>query len=169
MGLRHPSVLIGCIVLAIALAASAQQPAQPQTSQTPPGPPVIKSQARVVLLDSVVTDKKGNYIRDLTAKDFKVWEDNKEQQITSFSRADDPTAPDYSEKKYMVLFFDTSVRDFLRKPKSLSMQTSPPTAKSPSSISAARSASRKTSPPMRHASRRQSKISAAHLRYQCRG
>lgn len=113
MGLRHPSVLIGCIVLAIALAASAQQPAQPQTSQTPPGPPVIKSQARVVLLDSVVTDKKGNYIRDLTAKDFKVWEDNKEQQITSFSRADDPTAPDYSEKKYMVLFFDTSVRDFL--------------------------------------------------------
>ena len=114
MGLRA-SVLIGYLVLAIALAASAQQPtpAQPQTSQTPPGTPVIKSQVRVVLLDSVVTDKKGNYIRDLTAKDFKVWEDNKEQQITSFSRADDPAAPDYSEKKYMVLFFDTSVRDFL--------------------------------------------------------
>src|SRR5580700_2274150 len=114
MGLR-PSILIGYLVLAIALASSAQQPAptQPPTSQTPASPPIIKSQARIVLLDSVVTDKKGNYIRDLTAKDFKVWEDNKEQQITSFSTGEDPAAPDYSQKKYMVLFFDTSVRDFL--------------------------------------------------------
>ena len=75
--------------------------------------PVIKSEVRVVLVDSVVTDKKGNYIRDLTAKDFRVWEDNKEQRITSFSMGDDPAAPDYSQKKYMVLFFDTSTRDFL--------------------------------------------------------
>jgi VWFA-related protein len=77
------------------------------------GPPVIKSEVRVVLVDSVVTDKKGNYIRDLTAKDFRVWEDNKERQITSFSMGDDPAAPDYSQKKYMVLFFDTSTPDFL--------------------------------------------------------
>src|SRR5580700_45075 len=114
MGLR-PSILIGYLVLAIALASSAQQPAptQPPTSQTPASPPIIKSQARIVLLDSVVTDKKGNYIRDLTAKDFRVWEDNKEQRITSFSMGDDPAAPDYSQKKYMVLFFDTSTRDFL--------------------------------------------------------
>jgi VWFA-related protein len=128
MGLR-PSVLIGYMVLAIALAATSQQatpptgttsaanPAQPpqtgQTDASPATPPIIKSQVRAVLVDSVVTDKKGNYIRDLTAKDFKVWEDNKEQQITSFSAADDPAAPDYSQKKYMVLFFDTSTRDFL--------------------------------------------------------
>ena len=140
MGFRHPLVLIGSIALAVALAAwsltapnaivRAQQttpaqdsspasasPAQPpqtgRANDSSAAPPIIKSQVRVVLLDSVVTDKKGNYIRDLTAKDFKVWEDNKEQQITSFSLADDPAAPNYSEKKYMVLFFDTSVRDFL--------------------------------------------------------
>jgi VWFA-related protein len=127
--MRLPSVFIGYLVLATALAASAQQatpptsnpasasPANPpQTAQpdvSPATPPIIKSQVRVVLLDSVVTDKKGNYIRDLTAKDFKIWEDNKEQQITSFSTGDDPAAPDYSQKKYMILFFDTSVRDFL--------------------------------------------------------
>jgi hypothetical protein len=95
MGLRA-SLLIGYLVLAIAL-ASAQQTAPPQTGQTPAAPPIIKSQVRVVLLDSVVTDRKGNYVRDLTVKDFKVWEDNKEQQITSFSTGDDPAAP--GEKK----------------------------------------------------------------------
>ena len=36
-------------------------------------------------MDAVVTDKKGAYVHDLEAKDFKVWEDNKEQQIKSFS------------------------------------------------------------------------------------
>jgi len=129
MGLRHPSVLIGYMVLAIALAANSQQstpaengstsasPAQsPQTGRANDSsapPPIIKSQVRAVLVDSVVTDKKGNYIRDLTAKDFRLWEDNKEQQITSFSMGDDPAARDYSQKKYMVLFFDTSTRDFL--------------------------------------------------------
>ena len=46
--------------------------AWPQTA-----PPVIKSETRVVLVDAVVTGKKGEYIRDLTAKDFRVWEDNK--------------------------------------------------------------------------------------------
>ena len=60
-----------------------------------------------------MTDKKGNYIRDLTAKDFRVWDDNKEQRITSFSMGDDPAAPDYSQKRYLVLFFDNSTRDFL--------------------------------------------------------
>jgi VWFA-related protein len=142
MRLRHPVVLIASMCLAIALAiwslmapnaiARAQQstpaqtggissgsPAQPpQTGRThdsakDDSAPVIKSEVRAVLVDSVVTDKKGNYIRDLTAKDFRVWEDNKEQRITSFSMGDDPAAPDYSQKKYMVLFFDTSTRDFL--------------------------------------------------------
>ena len=34
-----------------------------------------------MLVDSVVTDKHGSYIRDLTQKDFRVWEDDKEQQV----------------------------------------------------------------------------------------
>ena len=46
---------------------------------------VIRTESRVVLVDAVVTDKKGKYVRDLKQKDFRVWEDNKEQTITSFT------------------------------------------------------------------------------------
>ena len=46
---------------------------------------VIRTETKLVLVDTVVTDKKGNYVKDLEAKDFKVWEDNKEQAIKSFS------------------------------------------------------------------------------------
>ncbi len=136
MGFRHPLVLIGStFALAWSLTALnaivwAQQatpppttsptsasPAQPlqagQAANSAKGLPVIKEEVRVVLVDSVVTDRKGNYIRDLTAKDFRVWEDNKEQRITSFSMGDDPAAPDYSQRRYLVLFFDNSIRDFL--------------------------------------------------------
>ena len=42
---------------------------------------VIRAETRLVLVDAVVTDKKGDYVHDLTIKDFKVWEDNKEQNI----------------------------------------------------------------------------------------
>ena len=71
----------------------------------------IKAESRLVLVDSVVTDKKRNYIRDLTAKDFRVWEDNKEQAITSFSfESENGSAP--SQRHYLVLFFDTSSMEF---------------------------------------------------------
>ncbi|MGA8151634.1 MAG: VWA domain-containing protein [Terriglobales bacterium] len=71
----------------------------------------LKAEARLVLVDTVVTDKKGNYIHDLTAKDFRVWEDNKEQTITSFSsEADNASSP--SQRHYLVLFFDNSSMEF---------------------------------------------------------
>lgn len=68
---------------------------------------VLKSEARLVLVDAVVTDKKGNYIHDLKQADFRVFEDNKEQTITSFSSGTDP-ALQGTRKQYMVLFFDNS-------------------------------------------------------------
>src|SRR5581483_10274761 len=142
MQFRRLSVLLGVLCLAIGsltwrlacpnTVANAQQtaapassqssptpqsPAQPQTpattSNTSPEPiTTIKTETRLVLVDSVVTDKKGNYIRDLTAKDFRVWEDNKEKPITSFSFGVDPAAPEHSQQKYLVLFFDNSTMDF---------------------------------------------------------
>ena len=63
----------------------------------------------MVLVDTVVTDKKGNYIKDLTSKDFRVWEDNKEQPVKSFSFQSDASAP--NRKHYMVMFFDNSTMD----------------------------------------------------------
>ena len=61
-------------------------------------------------VDTVVTDKKGNYIRDLTIKDFKVWEDNKEQPIKNFS-FEEGNASGKEQKQYLVLFFDNSTMD----------------------------------------------------------
>lgn len=73
---------------------------------------VIRTETKLVLVDTVVTDKKGNYIHDLTAKDFKVWEDNKEQEIKSFSFEAGAASPSNSQKHYLVLFFDNSTMDF---------------------------------------------------------
>ena len=70
--------------------------------------PVIKTESRLVLVDTVVTDKKGHYITDLKQQDFKVYEDNKEQPIASFSFGADPAIQGPNQKHYMILFFDTS-------------------------------------------------------------
>lgn len=100
-------------------AAQAQQPAaapQPDAAQaSQPGPNslgTIKVETKVVLVDTVVTDKKGNYIRDLTAPDFKVWEDGKEQPVSSFSREANDADPTHAARHYLVLFFDYSTMEF---------------------------------------------------------
>ena len=72
---------------------------------------IIRTETKLVLVDSVVTDKKGNYVRDLTAKDFKVWEDGKEQTIKSFSSGSDPSGGN-SQKHYLVILFDNSTMEF---------------------------------------------------------
>ena len=66
----------------------------------------------MVLVDSIVTDKKGNYIRDLTQKNFRVWEDNKEQEVKSFSYESGNASPNNPMKRYLVLFFDNSTMEF---------------------------------------------------------
>ncbi|HEX4750578.1 MAG TPA: VWA domain-containing protein [Bryobacteraceae bacterium] len=76
-----------------------------------PSGPVIKAEKRLVLVDAIVADKHGNYIRDLTAKDFRVWEDKKEQSIESFSFEAGTNSPN-AQKRYLVLFFDNSTMAF---------------------------------------------------------
>ena len=83
--------------------ARAQAPAEPGA--------VIRTETKLVLVDTVVTDKKGNYIHDLEAKDFKVWEDNKEQTVKSFSFEAGSASPSNPQKHYLVLFFDNSTMD----------------------------------------------------------
>src|SRR5277367_4942271 len=92
------------VLAALYPAARAQAPADSGA--------VIKTETKLVLVDTVVTDKKGNYVHDLEAKDFKVWEDNKEQQIKSFSFEAGSASPSNPQKHYLVLFFDNSTMDF---------------------------------------------------------
>ncbi len=77
-----------------------------------PDAATLKAEARLVLVDTIVTDKKGNYIHDLAQKDFKVWEDNKEQTIKSFSYESEGSPTSNPQRHYVVLFFDNSSMDF---------------------------------------------------------
>ncbi len=84
---------------------------QPEVPAQPVSAPSIKTETRLVLVDAVVTDKKGNYIHDLTSKDFRVWEDNQEQNISSFSFEAEANSSSKSQRRYLVLFFDNSSMD----------------------------------------------------------
>ena len=102
-------------LLLTALLSFAGGAAQAQDATPPAQPnaiPLIKTETRLVLVDTVVTDKKGQYVPNLEAKSFKVWEDNKEQPIKTFSFSADPDSPNNSQKRYLVLFFDNSTMDF---------------------------------------------------------
>lgn len=71
---------------------------------------VIRSETRLVQVEATVTDKKGNPVRGLTQKDFKVFEDNREQAITAYSAesgAQDRALQDRNAQ-HIVLFFDNS-------------------------------------------------------------
>jgi VWFA-related protein len=112
---KQHQVLLASALLALfaspaLLRAQAPEPAKPEAPAQQPiaTAPVIRAESRVVLVDAVVTDKKGNYVHDLTQKDFKVYEDNKEQAVTSFSFGSDPSGPLNAQKRYMILFFDNS-------------------------------------------------------------
>jgi VWFA-related protein len=105
MGFHARFGFAGLVLLAAGAAAQDQQPLPPTPTT------VIRTETRVVLVDAVVTDKKNNYVHDLTQKDFKVWEDEKAQTITSFSFEADP-ASNNDQKRYLVLFFDNSTMAF---------------------------------------------------------
>jgi VWFA-related protein len=81
-----------------------------QLSAQDAGPPglVLHSENRTVLVDAVAVDKKGKFARDLTEKDFRIWEDGKEQKITGFSLESSGVSQERSSKHYIAMFFDTS-------------------------------------------------------------
>ncbi|HVW11409.1 MAG TPA: VWA domain-containing protein, partial [Bryobacteraceae bacterium] len=65
---------------------------------------VIRAEAREVLVDVTVTAKGDT--SNLTAKDFSVWEDGKQQKITSVTRA---TAASDAAPKHFVIYLDFSM------------------------------------------------------------
>src|SRR5229473_3001622 len=102
----------GAMCLAPAPSRGQEQPAPPPpsaaTSAELQSGVVIKKESKLVLVDSVVTDKKGNYIRDLKQSDFKVFEDNKEQAVSTFSTGADTAIQANGQRRYLILFFDNS-------------------------------------------------------------
>lgn len=74
--------------------------------------PIIRAEKKLVLVDVVVTDKKGGYVHGLTQKDFRLWEDKDEQTIETFSSEVDPASPAFNRNHYLILFFDNSTMGF---------------------------------------------------------
>jgi VWFA-related protein len=73
--------------------------------------PVIQTETREVLVDAIVTAKNGAYVSDLTAKDFHLSQDGKEQTIKGFELESGSAA---AQPRSLVLFFDETsmeVRD----------------------------------------------------------
>src|SRR5260370_41243577 len=104
------ALAMSCLAPQLAAQASPQEQAAPAApAEQQPGV-IIRKESRLVLVDAVVTDKKGNYVRDLAQKDFKVYEDNKEQPVASFSSGTDAAiqAKGSAQKHYLILFFDNS-------------------------------------------------------------
>jgi VWFA-related protein len=103
--MKSHKALAASILFAFAVACTALgQTSEPQNAAN--STPTITKETSLVLVDTVVTDKKGAYIKDLKQSDFRVWEDNKEQPIKSFSFESDPASND--RKHYMVMMFDNS-------------------------------------------------------------
>lgn len=86
MRTRFLTLCFGFLLGAITLPA--QQP-PPQPAPAPPRqdqPPItFKVEVNYVEVDALVTDERGNFVRDLTAADFEVLEDGKPQKISAFS------------------------------------------------------------------------------------
>lgn len=99
--MRIRRILQAAAVLCLAVGTI---PAQKNAAPAEPAN-VFRTETKLVLVDAVVTDKKGNYIRDLTAKDFRVWEDKTEQMVKSFSFEGGEPGPN-AQKQYLVFFFD---------------------------------------------------------------
>src|SRR5713226_2446893 len=99
-----------CAVPAPSRGQGQPAPPPPQAASSAEQQPAvgIKKESKLVLVDSVVTDKKGNYIRDLTQNDFKVFEDNKEQPVSTFSAGADTAVQANGQRRYLILFFDNS-------------------------------------------------------------
>jgi VWFA-related protein len=113
---------LGLAAVRTPVAPGKEKNPSPQADSVAKG--VIKSEANMVLVNVIVTDKQGNYLRDMKQKEFHVFEDGKEQLITSFSREADsrmgapgrqgggleyvadikPLAP--VRPRYMVIYFD---------------------------------------------------------------
>jgi VWFA-related protein len=90
---------------------NAQEPVQQPAPQSQTPGPSIKTESRAVRVDVIVTDKKGNYIHDLKAEDFRVFEDNKQQPVTNFAFGADPQLSPGLQRRYIILFFDNSTME----------------------------------------------------------
>ena len=72
-----------CILAAFAFSGSQQQ--EEQQASVREKTPTFSVEASMVMVDVTVRDRKGNLVDDLKKEDFRVYEDNAVQDISTFS------------------------------------------------------------------------------------
>jgi VWFA-related protein len=77
----------------------------PSPAQEEPATPLLHSHSRLVLIDAVVTDKKGNLVPGLATADFHLKVDGREQPIASLSTVAE-APPETRGLEYVMLLFD---------------------------------------------------------------
>jgi len=99
----QPGLLALWLTLSVASLALGQK-SKPQPTPTPdPGQEKEIVNIRRVRLPITVTDKKGQFVTGLTAKDFLIFEDKVPQQIDSFTSEENNSSP-----LYVAVLMDTS-------------------------------------------------------------
>ena len=99
----QPGLLALWLTLSVASLALGQK-SKPQPTPTPdPGQEKEIVNIRRVRLPITVTDKKGQFVTGLTAKDFLIFEDKLPQQIDSFTSEENNSSP-----LYVAVLMDTS-------------------------------------------------------------
>lgn len=82
--------LVGCtlVLSLVAQSPSAKVPVAAKTENPPASRPgeAIQVQVNEVIVPVTVTDEKGRFVSDLDQKDFKIFDDGREQKIEYFSR-----------------------------------------------------------------------------------
>ncbi len=104
----QPGLLALSLILSVVLVASGQQPKPTPPKTAPPTTPDQGQEKEIVNVRRVrlpitVTDKKGQFVSGLTAKDFLIFEDKVPQQIDSFTSEENNSLP-----LYVAVLMDTS-------------------------------------------------------------
>lgn len=81
------------VLFLASLPLGAQQPPQPQPPPDTVAPYIEKLDIRVINVDVVVTDKKGNRVRGLTRDDFEIYENGIPKPISNFYEVESETKP----------------------------------------------------------------------------
>ena len=90
--MRRVLFVFGIVAAAFGVVGRAQQ--APPASESPQNPlATFRADANFVEVDAVVTDERGNPVKDLTQADFEVYEDGKRQVPSVFALVDLPLPP----------------------------------------------------------------------------